>query len=113
MYDLKITGGTVVDGTGADRFRADIGVKDGRIVEVRRRIGDDADLEGEAAETLDATGRIVAPGFVDIHTHYDGQVSWDPLLEPSSLHGSPPWSAETAAWDSRPSLQAANSGSSS
>ena len=87
MYDLKITGGTVVDGTGADRFRADIGVKDGRIVEVRRRIGDDADLEGEAAETLDATGRIVAPGFVDIHTHYDGQVSWDPLLEPSSLHG--------------------------
>jgi len=87
MYDLKITGGTVVDGTGAARFRADIGVKDGRIVEVRRRIGDDVDLEGEAAETLDATGRIVAPGFVDIHTHYDGQVSWDPLLEPSSLHG--------------------------
>ena len=87
MFDLKITGGTVVDGTGADRFRADIGVKDGRIVEVRRRNGDDAGLEGDAAETLDATGRIVAPGFVDIHTHYDGQVSWDPLLEPSSLHG--------------------------
>jgi N-acyl-D-amino-acid deacylase len=87
MYDLKITGGTVVDGTGADRFRADIGVKDGRIVEVRKRVGDDAGLEGDAAETLDATGRIVAPGFVDIHTHYDGQVSWDPLLEPSSLHG--------------------------
>jgi N-acyl-D-amino-acid deacylase len=87
MYDLKITGGTVVDGTGADRFRADIGVKDGRIVEVRRLNGNDADLEGEAADTLDATGRIVAPGFVDIHTHYDGQVSWDPLLEPSSLHG--------------------------
>ena len=87
MYDLKITGGTVVDGTGADRFRADIGVKDGRIVEVRRRNGDDPDLEGEAAETIDATGRIVTPGFVDIHTHYDGQVSWDRLLEPSSLHG--------------------------
>src|SRR3954454_2486283 len=87
MYDLKITGGTVVDGTGADRFRADIGVKDGRIVEVRRRTGDDAGLEGDAAQTLDATDRIVAPGFVDIHTHYDGQVSWDPLLEPSSLHG--------------------------
>ena len=66
MYDLKITGGTVVDGTGADRFRADIGVKDGRIVEVRRLNGNDADLEGEAADTLDATGRIVAPGFVDI-----------------------------------------------
>ncbi|MDT5016706.1 MAG: N-acyl-D-amino-acid deacylase [Mycobacterium sp.] len=87
MFDLKITGGTVVDGTGADGFRADIGVKDGRIVEVRRRNGDGAGLEGDAAETLDATGRIVAPGFVDIHTHYDGQVSWDPLLEPSSLHG--------------------------
>jgi N-acyl-D-aspartate/D-glutamate deacylase len=87
MYDLKITGGTVVDGTGADRFRADIGVKDGRIVEVRTRTGDDAGLEGDAAQTLDATDRIVAPGFVDIHTHYDGQVSWDPLLEPSSLHG--------------------------
>ena len=87
MFDLKITGGTVVDGTGVERFRADIGVKDGRIVEVRKRNGDHAGLEGEAAETLDATGRIVAPGFVDIHTHYDGQVSWDPLLEPSSLHG--------------------------
>src|SRR5258707_9077180 len=87
MYDLKITGGTVVDGTGADRFRADIGVKDGRIVEVRKRNGDDAGLDIDAAEPLDATGRIVAPGFVDIHTHYDGQVSWDPLLEPSSLHG--------------------------
>lgn len=87
MFDLKITGGTVVDGTGADRFAADIGIKDGRIVEVRRRHGDDAGLEGEAAETIDATGRIVAPGFVDIHTHYDGQVSWDETLEPSSLHG--------------------------
>jgi N-acyl-D-amino-acid deacylase len=87
MYDMLITGGTVVDGTGADRYRADIGVKDGRIVEVRRRNGDDAGLEGEAGQILDATGRIVAPGFVDIHTHYDGQVSWDELLEPSSLHG--------------------------
>src|SRR3977135_856661 len=87
MFDLKITGGTIVGGTGAGRFRADIGVKDGQIVEVRKRIGDDAGLEGEAAETLDATGRIVAPGFVDIHPHYDGQVSWAPLLEPSSLHG--------------------------
>ena len=89
MFDLKITGGTVVDGTGADRFRADIGVKDGRIVEVRRRDGDDPGLEGEAAETLDATGRIVTPGFVDIHTHYDGQVSWDATagaVEPARRH---------------------------
>ncbi len=87
MYDLTITGGSVVDGTGDKPFRADIGIKDGRIVEVRRRDGDDSGLQGEAAETIDATGRIVTPGFVDIHTHYDGQVSWDGLLEPSSMHG--------------------------
>ncbi len=87
MYDLTITGGSVVDGTGDKPFRADIGIKDGRIVEVRRRDGDGSGLQGEAAETIDATGRIVTPGFVDIHTHYDGQVSWDGLLEPSSMHG--------------------------
>lgn len=87
MYDLTITGGTVVDGTGDKPFRADIGISDGVIVEVRRRDGDDTGLSGEAAQTIDATGRIVTPGFVDIHTHYDGQVSWDGLLEPSSMHG--------------------------
>ena len=87
MFDLKITGGTVVDGTGADRFDADVAVKDGKIVEVRHRGPGGRPLEGEAAETIDATGKIVAPGFVDIHTHYDGQVSWDDLLEPSSTHG--------------------------
>jgi N-acyl-D-aspartate/D-glutamate deacylase len=87
MYDLTITGGTVVDGTGSDRFPADVAVKDGRIVEIRRRHGDDPGLQVEAEQTIDATGRIVTPGFVDIHTHYDGQVSWDETLEPSSLHG--------------------------
>jgi N-acyl-D-aspartate/D-glutamate deacylase len=87
VFDLKITGGTVVDGTGADRFDADVAVKDGRIIEVRRRGPGSAPLEGGAAETIDATGKIVAPGFVDIHTHYDGQVSWDAMLEPSSGHG--------------------------
>jgi N-acyl-D-aspartate/D-glutamate deacylase len=87
MYDLTITGGTVVDGTGDKRYRADIGVKDGRIVEVRRREGHDAGLDGVAERTIDATGRVVTPGFVDVHTHYDGQVSWDETLEPSSLHG--------------------------
>jgi N-acyl-D-aspartate/D-glutamate deacylase len=87
MYDMKIVGGTVVDGTGADRYRADIGIKDGKIVEVRRRTNGDDQLAGEAAETIDATDRIVAPGFVDIHTHYDGQATWDNLLEPSSGHG--------------------------
>ncbi len=88
MYDLTITGGTVVDGTGADRYRADIGIKDGRIAAIHRVAGDDPGLTGAAtANTVDATGRIVAPGFVDVHTHYDGQVSWDATLEPSSLHG--------------------------
>jgi N-acyl-D-amino-acid deacylase len=83
VYDLKITGGTIVDGTGADRFVGDIAVKDGIIVAVRQGGG----LVGEAAQTIDATQRVVAPGFVDIHTHYDGQVTWDDLLEPSSGHG--------------------------
>jgi N-acyl-D-amino-acid deacylase len=87
MFDLKVVGGTVVDGTGAPRYLADVGVKDGRIVEVTRRVATDPGLQGQARETIDATGRVVAPGFVDIHTHYDGQVSWDSLLEPSSGHG--------------------------
>jgi N-acyl-D-amino-acid deacylase len=83
MYDLKITGGTIVDGTGAEKFVGDIAIEDGVIVAVRRGGG----LDGEAAETIDATGMVVAPGFVDIHTHYDGQATWDSLLEPSSQHG--------------------------
>ena len=87
MFDLKIVGGTVVDGTGAERYRADVGIKDGKIVDVVRRGADDPAMAGAAAETIDASGRLVAPGFVDIHTHYDGQVSWDGLLEPSSGHG--------------------------
>ena len=83
MFDLKITNGTIVDGTGADRFVGDIAITNGVIVAVQRGGG----LQGDAAEVIDATGMIVAPGFVDIHTHYDGQVTWDGLLEPSSQHG--------------------------
>ena len=81
MYDLKITGGTLVDGTGAEPRCADVAVKDGVIVAVG------PDLGGEAAETIDATDRLVTPGFVDIHTHYDGQATWDSQLEPSASHG--------------------------
>jgi N-acyl-D-aspartate/D-glutamate deacylase len=79
-HDLKITGGTVVDGTGAAPRRADVAVSNGVIVAVGADVGD-------AARTIDAHGAIVTPGFVDVHTHYDGQVSWDDTLMPSSLHG--------------------------
>jgi len=80
MYDLKITGGTIIDGTGRERFTGDIGVKDGTIVAV-------GTADEAASETIDAEGAVVAPGFVDMHTHYDGQISWDEELAPSSIHG--------------------------
>ena len=80
-HSLIISGGTVVDGSGAAPKRADVAVDDGRI----SRVGD---LAGEqAAETIDATGKIVTPGFVDLHTHLDAQIGWDPEMRPSSYHG--------------------------
>jgi len=82
MVDLVIRGGTVVDGTGAPARRADVAVDGGRIVAV----GDVGDV-GRATRTIDAEGRIVTPGWVDIHTHYDGQATWDPDLAPSSVNG--------------------------
>jgi N-acyl-D-aspartate/D-glutamate deacylase len=80
MFDLKITGGTVVDGSGNAPTTADVAVKDGRIVEIGK-------VSGAAKRTVDATGAIVTPGFVDVHTHYDGQAVWDQALAPSSWHG--------------------------
>ena len=81
MFDMVIKGGTLVDGTGAEARRADVGVKDGVVSEVAPAI------EAEAAETIDATDQLVTPGFVDIHTHYDGQATWDTSLDPSAGHG--------------------------
>jgi N-acyl-D-aspartate/D-glutamate deacylase len=77
--ELAIRGGTVVDGTGAPARRADVGIEDGRVVEI-------ADAVDGRAE-IDASGRLVVPGFLDIHTHYDPQVLWDPQLSPSCYHG--------------------------
>jgi N-acyl-D-aspartate/D-glutamate deacylase len=79
-FDLVIRGGTVVDGTGGATFDADVAVKDGRIAKVGR-------VAGSGVEEIDARGRIVTPGFVDVHTHYDGQATWDSRLQPSSWHG--------------------------
>ncbi|WP_293675995.1 amidohydrolase family protein [uncultured Phenylobacterium sp.] len=79
-FDLVVRGGTVVDGTGQPAFEADVGVKDGRIAAVGK-------LAGAGAEEIDATGQLVTPGFVDIHTHYDGQATWDGRMQPSSWHG--------------------------
>ncbi len=82
MLDLLIKGGTVADGNGGEAFTADVAVQDGRIVEVST-----TPLTAAARETLDAQGAWVMPGFVDIHTHYDGQATWDDTFSPSIHHG--------------------------
>ena len=80
MRDLIIRNGTIVDGTGAKPYKGDIAVEGDRIVAVGK-------VTGPARREIDAEGMIVTPGWVDIHTHYDGQATWDPLLAPSSWHG--------------------------
>lgn len=78
-FDTVIRGGTIADGTGGDTFVADIGIMDGKIAEIGRNLS--------ARSEIDAAGKLVTPGFVDIHTHYDGQATWDNRLAPSSYHG--------------------------
>ena len=80
MFDLIIRGGTVIDGTGAAGFTADVAIRDGMIVEVGQ-------VSGPARDEIDARGAIVTPGFIDVHTHYDGQFLWDDRLDPSFSHG--------------------------
>ena len=106
-YDLLIKNGTVVDGTGAERYQADVAVADGKIAAIGK-------ITDGAKKTLDAADLIVAPGFVDPHTHYDAQICWDPLITSSSWHGvtslvmgncgvglapCKPENQEIAAWD--------------
>lgn len=80
MFDLILRGGTIIDGSGGPRYVADIGIKNGKV----ERIGN---ITEAGTEEIDATGKLVTPGWVDIHTHYDGQATWDPILAPSSWHG--------------------------
>jgi N-acyl-D-amino-acid deacylase len=79
-FDLRINDGTIIDGTGAERFAGDVGIRGGIIVAL-------GEVKGSATEIIDAKGRIVSPGFVDIHTHYDAQILWDRMLTISPWHG--------------------------
>ncbi|MBU2532299.1 MAG: amidohydrolase family protein [Alphaproteobacteria bacterium] len=80
QFDLVIRNGSIADGTGADPFKGDVGIRGGKIAAIGK-------FDGQGAEEIDATGRIVTPGFVDIHTHYDGQAVWDKHMAPSAWHG--------------------------
>lgn len=80
MHDLVIRDATIVDGTGSDRYTGDIAVDDGKLTQVGGKAG-------RGSREIDAAGRLVTPGWVDVHTHYDGQATWDPVLAPSSWHG--------------------------
>src|ERR1700741_1718439 len=78
--DLVIRGGNIADGFGGDLVEADVAIKDGRITEVGH-------VPGKGTEEIDSRGKLVAPGFVDVHTHYDGQVTWSQDITPSSQNG--------------------------
>src|SRR3984957_1816014 len=79
-YDVVVKDARIVDGTGKEAYAGDIAVQDGRIVAI-------GEVSGQAARTINADGQVVAPGFIDAHTHYDAQLMWDPSANPSSSHG--------------------------
>ena len=80
LHDIVIRGGTIVDGTGAAAFTGDVAIDGERIAAVGGKAG-------PARQVIDADGMLVTPGWVDVHTHYDGQATWHPILAPSSWHG--------------------------
>ena len=80
MHDIVIRGGTIVDGTGAPASTGDVAIDGDRLVQVGGKAG-------PGRREVEAEGRLVTPGWVDVHTHYDGQATWDPVLAPSSWHG--------------------------
>ena len=80
MHDIVLRGGTIIDGTGQPAFAGDIAIESGRLAAVGGKAG-------SARRVIDADGLLVTPGWVDVHTHYDGQATWDPILAPSSWHG--------------------------
>tara|TARA_B100001057_G_scaffold294162_1_gene294271 strand:+ start:1304 stop:3025 length:1722 start_codon:yes stop_codon:yes gene_type:complete len=80
MFEMVIRNGTIIDGTGRDRYVADIGINDGKIVKI-------GEIKESSKNIIDAENKLVTPGWVDVHTHYDGQATWDPILAPSSWHG--------------------------
>src|SRR5689334_1463048 len=79
-HDIVIRGGTIVDGTGAEPFHGDVGIADGRIAEIGK-------IAAKRKREIDAEGHVVSPGFIDLHTHLDAQIGWDPDLTPISWHG--------------------------
>src|SRR5260370_7008046 len=94
-YDLIVKNGTVVDGTGAPRLVADVAVNGGKIAAIGK-------IKDGARRTIDASDLVVAPGFVDPHTHYDAQICWDPLATSSSCPARPPAATATSAVGTSP-----------
>jgi N-acyl-D-amino-acid deacylase len=80
MYDIVIRGGAIVDGTGREPYMGDVAIREGVIVALGK-------VDGDARQVIDANGQMVTPGFIDIHTHLDAQIGWDPDMTPVSWHG--------------------------